>query len=79
MDVRVRIRDPQAAPVCVATYCLANPLLSPISSSPYRCVVPKLLRAIDSPHTTTFDALTLNSLTRLCAIAGAPRSLGLCC
>jgi hypothetical protein len=79
MDVRVRIRDPQVAPVCVATYCLANPLLSPTSSSPYRRVVPKLLRAIDSPHTTTFDALTLNSLTCLCALAGARRSLAPCC
>ena len=71
-DDNTDIRDPQAALVCAATHCLASPLFN-TTSSPHRHAILNLLRDIDAPSSTIFEALSPRPLAHLRVLASALR------
>ena len=66
------IRDPQAALVCAATQCLALPLFNTTSSSHSHAIL-SLLRDIDVPRSTIFEAVSHRPLAHLRVLASALR------
>lgn len=72
-DNNTDIRDPQAAMVCAATHCLASPLFN-TTSSPHRRAILALLRNIDAPRSTIFDALSHRPVAHLRVLANALRA-----